>query len=199
MTGTGTHRTALLVIDMQRGFFEEPVLAAQQADLVAATNAVLGLAANVGAPVLNVVTQHLPDRSTWTISMLADGRGFNFVGTDQAKALPSLEALAGAHTVTKIRDSAFHGTDLAQRLRLLGATRLLLCGVEAENCIALTGRDAFAHDFEVAFATDAIGSGRPERGARALEDNRDEVRQPLLTLAEVAEWCSWSPTIGRHA
>ena len=37
-------------------------------------------------------------------------------------------------------------------------------------------------------ALDAVGSGKPERGRQALEDNRDEVRQPLLTLDEVDDW-----------
>lgn len=181
-------RTALLLIDLQRGFFEEEVLAAQADRVVAATNVLLRKASALGLPIVNVVTEHAPDRSTWTLSMLSDDQGFNFRGTDQARLVPGLEPPPDMHTVTKIRDSAFHGTDLAQRLRLMRVTRLLICGVEAENCIALTGRDAFALDFEAAFALDAIGSGRPERGRQALEDNREEVRQPLLTMAEVDDW-----------
>ncbi|NLI19342.1 MAG: cysteine hydrolase [Actinomycetales bacterium] len=179
--------TAVLVIDMQRGFFEGETLARQQAGLVDATNELLRLARERGSRVFNVVTEHAADGSTWTLSMRDDDQGFNVTGTSQAEVVPGL-GIVGAHTVRKIRDSAFHGTDLAQRLRILGISRLVVCGIEAENCVALTGRDAFAHDFRVAFAVEAIGSGKPERGRRALEDNRDEVRQPILTHAELADW-----------
>lgn len=181
-------RTALMLIDLQRGYFEDDMLAAQADGIVDATNELLRRAASRGLPLVNVVTEHAPDRSTWTLSMLSDDQGFNFSGTDQAQLLPGIETVPGMHTVKKIRDSAFHGTALAQRLRLMRVTRLLLCGVEAENCVALTGRDAFAHDFEAAFALDAIGSGRPERGRQALKDNYEEVRQPLLTLDQVDQW-----------
>ena len=141
-----------------------------------------------GDHIISVVTEHTPDRTTWTLSMLDDDQGFNFTGTDQAGLLPGITRLPGMHTVKKIRDSAFHATDLAQRLRLARVTDLLLCGVESENCVALTARDAFAYDFRAAIALVAVGSRKPERGRQALEDNRDEVRQPLLTLDEVGDW-----------
>jgi len=181
-------RTALVVIDLQRGFFEAPALAAQADRIVAATNELFRRAASRDVGVFVVRTEHAVDRSTWTLSMLEDDQGFNFPGTSQVELLPGLSVPPGSHQVVKIRDSAFHGTDLAQRLRLLRVTRLLVCGVEAENCVALTGRDAFAHDFEVAFAVDAVASGHADRGRRALEDNRTEVRQPLLTHDQVDRW-----------
>lgn len=188
MWTTPRPRTALVVIDLQRGFFEKPQLADALDRIVAATNALFRRAAHRGLPVFVVTTEHATDRSTWTLSMLADDQGFNFRGTPQASLLAELGPPEASHRLVKIRDSAFHGTDLAQRLRLLGVTRLLLSGVEAENCVALTGRDAFAHDFEVAFAIDAIASGQPERGQRALEDNREEIRQPLLPHDALDGW-----------
>lgn len=181
-------RTALVCIDLQRGFFEAPALARQAAGVVAGTNELFRRALGRGVPVFVVCTVHAVDRSTWTLSMRDDDQGFNFPGTPEVELLPGLEVPPGAHRVTKVRDSAFHGTDLAQRLRLLGVERLLLCGAEAENCLALTGRDAFAHDFRVAFAVDAIASGHPDQGRRVLEDNRAQVRQPLLTHGEVDGW-----------
>ena len=181
-------RTALLVIDLQRGFFESEEMAAQADRIVAATNELLRQASERGLPIFSVVTEHTPDRTTWTLSMLDDDQGFNYTGTEQADLLPGITRVPGMHTVKKIRDSAFHATDLAQRLRLARVARVLICGVESENCVALTGRDAFAYDFEAAICLDAVGSRKPERGRQALEDNRDEVRQPLLSLDEVPGW-----------
>ncbi len=188
MTTQRRSDAALLVIDLQRGFFEKPALAGETARVVAGANALMRQAAEREAPVFVFRTVHQRDRSTWTLSMLDDDQGFNFEGTAQADLLAGLAVPAGSHQSTKIRDSCFHGTDLAQRLRLLGLNRLLLCGVEAENCVALTGREEFANDFVAAFALDAIASGHPERGRRALQDNHTEVRQDLLRPGDVTSW-----------
>lgn len=79
--------TALVVIDLQRGFFEQPTLAAEAERVVAATNdlSLRGMAR--GLPVFIVRTQHARDRSTWTLSMIEDDQGFNFSGTPQADLL----------------------------------------------------------------------------------------------------------------
>ncbi|MGJ9403138.1 cysteine hydrolase family protein [Arthrobacter sp. KK5.5] len=179
--------TAILVIDMQRGYFEDPALAGREAELVAATNRLLGFARSSKLPVYMVATEHDPERSTWTLNMLDDDQGFMFPGSDQAAFLPGLDT-EGAHRLVKIRDSAFHGTELAQRLRLQGVSRLVLAGVSGQNCVARTGADAFGHDFRVAYAREAIGSTDTDRGWQALELLRDEQRQPMLTLDELREW-----------
>jgi nicotinamidase-related amidase len=178
---------ALVVIDMQEAYFEDPVLAGQRTRVLAGCNRLVGLARSAGAPVLNVVTEHARDRSTWTLSMLEDGKGFAFAGTAQASPLAGLDA-AGSGTVVKIRDSAFHGTDLAQRLRTLGADRIVLCGVSAQDCVARTGSDAFAHDFAVAYATEAIGSTDPEAGRWTLAQLAGQYRQERLGTAEAGQW-----------
>ena len=107
---------ALLIIDMQKAFFEDGALGNRQEALVAACNSVIRDAREAGVAAYVIRTEHQRDRSTWTLSMLEDGQGFAFAGTAQAGMLPELDD-AGCTTVAKIRDSAFHGTDLAQRLR----------------------------------------------------------------------------------
>lgn len=179
--------TAVVVIDMQRGYFEDPTLQGLQEQLVANTNALLGTAHRLGLPVYMVVTEHDRRGSTWTLSMLEDGQGYMFTGSEQVRLVPGLQA-GDAHTVVKIRDSSFHGTDLAQRLRLHGVTRLVLAGVSGQNCVARTGADAFALDFRVAYARDAIGSTDPRRGQQALDLLGEEQRQPQLDLAGITGW-----------
>lgn len=152
---------------------------------MAATNELFRRAASRALPVFVATTEHTRDMSTWTLSMRFDDQGFTVHGAPQADLLPGLDVPEGAHRLVTIRGSAFYGADLAQRLRVLGVNRRLLAGGEAENCLALTGRDGFARDFEVAFAVDAIAPGQLERGQRALGDNHTEVRQPLLGLDEV--------------
>jgi nicotinamidase-related amidase len=178
---------ALLVIDMQNAYFEDPSLQGQRRELVEGCNRLMDLARSLGVPVFAVVTEHARDKSTWTLSMLEDSQGFAYPGTRQAEMLEDLET-AGCTTVAKIRDSAFHGTDLAQRLRILGAQRIVLCGVSAEDCIARTGADAFAHDFVVAYARDAIGSIDPELGRQTLDKLATQYRQEQLENSDLEEW-----------
>ncbi|GER23103.1 isochorismatase [Zafaria cholistanensis] len=182
-------RAALVVIDLQNGFFEDPVLSRDRTRIVESTNTLAEQARAAGAPVFTIVTEHAQDRCTWTLNMRDDGQGFNFAGTAQASLLPGLH-LPGAHRVAKLRDSAFLGTDLAQRLRLAGVEKVLLAGVSAQSCVAQTGADAFAHDFRVAYATDAIGSPKPELGSRILDFICDEYRQECLAGAAAEAWLS---------
>lgn len=176
-------RTALLVIDMQNAFFEDENLAAVQEPLVAACNRLIDTAGRNGVLVLMARTEHLPDRSTWTLSMLEDDQGFIFRGTRQAEFVRGLFT-EGAEIVTKTRDSAFFGTDLAERLRRDGIDHLVLAGVSTHNCVAHTGADAFAHDVRVSYALDAIGSTNGDYAAAMLEILSVEYRQSVVGQPE---------------
>ncbi|KNC17237.1 cysteine hydrolase [Arthrobacter sp. RIT-PI-e] len=176
-------RTALLVIDMQNAFFEDQMLAAARQELVVACNALVRAARAGGAPVLVIGTEHMPDRSTWTVSMRDDDQGFIFGGTDQARIVDGLE-VEGEERVLKTRDSAFFGTGLAERLRDLGVDRVVLAGVSTHNCVAHTGADAFASDLRAAYARSAIGSTNTKYAAAMLEMLSAEYRQPILSQVE---------------
>lgn len=183
MSGRGSGRTALLVIDMQNAFFEDRNLAAMQDTLVTACNGLIGAARQGNALVLLARTEHLTDRSTWTLSMLDDDQGFIFRDTRQAEFVQGLD-VEGIDTVTKTRDSAFFGTDLAERLRRQGVERLILAGVATHNCVAHTGADAFASDFRVSYVLDAIGSTNEQYAEAMLEILSVEYRQPIISQEE---------------
>ena len=109
-------KTAVLMIDLQNAYFEDPALASRQETVVEAANLLIRTATAAQVPVLLVYTQHLRDRSTWTLSMLDDDQGFLFEGSEQAEFLPGLQT-EGLERIVKTRDSAFFGTNLAERLR----------------------------------------------------------------------------------
>jgi nicotinamidase-related amidase len=118
---------AALIIDMQNAFFENPGLAAQQDELVAACNDLIDVVEEAGGKVLLVKTEHERDKSTWTLSMLDDDQGFIFRGTEQAGFVPGLQT-NGLPCLAKTRDSAFMGTDLLLRLRNWGVDQIILGG-----------------------------------------------------------------------
>jgi nicotinamidase-related amidase len=83
-------------------------------------------------------------------------------------------------SLVKTRDSAFFDTDLAARLRNLGANRLVLCGISTHSCVAQTAIDAFAHNFRVAVARDAVASENVDLSQALLAFLEDEMRQDIL-------------------
>lgn len=172
-------RLALVVIDLQNSYFEEPALAAVRDDLVARVNELIRAARAGGCPVVLARTEHARDRSTWTLNMLEDDEGFAFPGTAQAELLDGLDT-AGGIDVVKTRDSAFHGTRLREVLRERDVGEVLLCGVSTHSCIAQSATTAFAENLHAAVARDAVASEAPELAAAMLDFLDDEMRQPIL-------------------
>jgi nicotinamidase-related amidase len=177
---------ALLVIDMQNAYFEDPALAPRRDSLVRACNRLIGEFAANRAKVLLVGTEHERDKSTWSLNMLDDDQGFIFRGTDQAAMVSGLET-GQLPRLIKTRDSAFTGTDLVSRLRNWGAEELVLAGVATHNCIAQTAADAFAHNFRVVYAEEAMASGDEQAAADMLRILSEEYRQPVLSTDEIAK------------
>ncbi|ALU38664.1 cysteine hydrolase [Kocuria flava] len=176
-------RTALLVVDMQNSYFDFPELEEQREPVTAKVNELVRAARAGDNPILLVRTQHERDRSTWTVSMHDDDQGFAFPGTEQAEYVAGLDTEDGVGLV-KTRDSAFFNTDLAARLRNLGAERVVVCGVSTHSCVAQTAIDAFAHDFRGAVAREAVASENAELSRALLAFLEDELRQELLDQEE---------------
>ena len=177
---------ALLIIDMQNAYFEDPGLTPRREELVRACNRLISDFTEKGAKVLLVGTEHERDKSTWSLNMLEDDQGFIFRGSDQADFVPGL-AVDGLPRLVKTRDSAFTGTDLIARLRNWGAEELVLAGVATHNCIAQTAADAFAHNFRVIYAEEAMASGNERAAADMLRILTDEYRQPVLPTEDIAK------------
>ena len=176
-------RTALLLIDLQEAFFEDPALAAARADVLAAVQALAGGARRAGAPILLITTEHSRDRSTWTLSMLEDDQGYLFHGDPSTAVVHELDT-SGMTGVEKTRDSAWFGTDLALRLRNLGVDRVLIAGVSTHACIAQTARDAYAHNVRAAVVEDAVADERTEHMRTVLELLVDDRQAELVTLED---------------
>ena len=176
-------RTALLLIDLQEAFFEDPALAAARADVRAAGPARAGGARRAGAPILLITPEHSRDRSTWTLSMLEDDQGYLFHGDPSTAVVHELDT-TGMTRIEKTRDSAWFGTDLSLRLRNLGVSRVLIAGGSTHACIAQTARDAYAHNVRAAVVRDAIADERAEHMRTVLELLVEDRQAELVTVEE---------------
>lgn len=60
--------------------------------------------------------------------------------------------------VLKPKHSAFYATTLATLLQYLGARRLILTGINGDNCVLMTAIDAYVRDFELHVPADCTAS-----------------------------------------
>lgn len=180
----GHSAQALLIVDMQVDYFNDNELERCRDDLVAACNTLAERAISAGAPVIEVRTEHKPDRSTWALNMRDDDSGMVIEGTTGASPVAGLRT-DGTATVIKTRDSAFFRTELEHLLAARGIETIAIAGVSTESCIATTAADAYARDLRVVIADEAVASVDPALNRRTQEQLEQQYRQPTVRLDEL--------------
>lgn len=163
-------RTALVVIDLQRGVVGIPGDPHPTTDVVARAATLADAFRAHGLPVVLVRVSRSPDGGDAT-----PGR------TDAAPlrgATPPpgwdeiVEELATGPDdirVTKRNWGAFHGTDLDLHLRRRGVTQIVLTGVATSIGVESTARAAHEHGYHVTLATDAMTDMNPEAHRNSVE------------------------------
>jgi nicotinamidase-related amidase len=169
---------ALLIIDMQQAYFNDPHLKNAKDELIDRCNTLVACAKRHDVPIYNIRTEHAADRSTWTLNMKQDGKEFLVSGSDEVTPVAGLE-INGLPEITKTRDSAFFETDLAEKLHQQGVRKLIICGVSTHSCVSQTAADAYAADFEVVLARDVIATHDPDYHQLSLDILQKEYRQTL--------------------
>lgn len=176
--------TALIVIDMQKAYFNNEALKNGQDRLVAANNDLISAFKDHDMPVILARTEHQPDKSTWTLNMLDRSSGYLFEKDTDSDFVDGL-ITDTMPTLVKTRDSAFHGTDLSDRLHTLGIKQLVLTGVSTHSCVLYTAADAYAASFRAILASDAIASHDPTYHRSTLAMLDQEYKQKSLTNKEI--------------
>jgi nicotinamidase-related amidase len=163
-------RTALVLIDMQKGTLGFPLQPHSAAELVARSAKLAKASRDAGALVVYVQVKFAPDfadrphGATDTPMMLPAG-GFP---ADWADYAPELEAIAPDLWITKRQWSAFHGTELDLQLRRRGITTILLGGIATNFGVESTARDAWQNDYSVVVMED-VCSSMPDLHQFAIE------------------------------
>lgn len=106
---------------------------------------------------------------------------------EMSAIVPELEPLPWETVLRKTRYSAFAGTDLEERLKGLGVTRLLITGVMTHLCCETTARDAFVRDFDVFFVIDGTATKNEDLHISSLKTLSDGFAIPVETR-EVIRW-----------
>jgi nicotinamidase-related amidase len=189
--------TALVLIDLQRGIVSPPSVPYTGAEVVARCKELAGAFRAAGLPVVLVNVSFGAD-----FADLPKGRDEE--PTTTAEDLPPVgwdiivDELGAQDTdirVAKHQWGAFHGTDLDTQLRRRGVTQIVLAGITSSRGVDTTGREAYAHNYSVAFVTDAIAD-------RDLVDHEHVIDRvfPQIgergTVAEVLELLATSTAKG---
>jgi len=169
---------ALLLVDVQNDFLPGGSLAVPAGDeVIPALNCYIKAFRRESLPIYATRDWHPPDHCSfraqggiWPPHCIAGSQG--------AKFSPKLDLPANVVIISKATNlnadaySDFDTTDLEQRLRQSGISRLFIGGLATEYCVLYTVRDALSHGFEVHLLLDGIRAinVKPGDGQRAIEE-----------------------------
>ena len=170
-------KAALLIIDMQNDFVldKKPMRVAGARDVIPKIQTVLSEFRKRSLPVFHILRVHRPDGSDVEITRkeLFARSPFAVEGTKGAAVIDELTPHKGEYVLTKIRMSAFIGTELDLMLRTLGVSMLYVCGIQTPNCIRTTVFDAIACNYPVVLIDDATGASSEDIHRANVRDMRN--------------------------
>lgn len=136
--------TALLVIDVQLGMFESPIIAPVSGgpELLHTLSGLIVKAREAGIPVIYV--QHLGGKD----SPIREG-------TPQGQIHPAIAPQPGERVVQKRFSDSFQQSNLHEVLQQRGISHLVIVGIQSEFCVDTACRRAFSLGYEVVLVADA--------------------------------------------
>jgi ureidoacrylate peracid hydrolase len=172
------HKTAVVVVDMQHGFFGSGgawdrigVAVAGAQAIVAPTARVLAAARGAGLPVVYLTMAFAGGGGNDLLWDAARGeRWLALAGAaeapPQARALPpgvedadilaELAPASGDTVIVKPRHSGFYNTNLHDLLQARGITTLVFTGGTTSVCVESTLRDAYFRDYRCLLLADCV-------------------------------------------
>ena len=200
-------RTALIVIDMQRGFLDpgEAMEVPPAREIVPRIQALVGLFREKRLPVVFtefVYSQRVPLlvgelHPEHKRARPAGPRGFGLPssscleGEDSAKTVSDLAPRPDELVVRKHWYDAFNGTPLDGALRARGVTALVLTGTMTDICVLASVVGAFNREYRLVVVEDAVATLWPEIQRATLDIFRRafaRVASAKEVADEVAAW-----------
>jgi biuret amidohydrolase len=198
-------RTALLIIDAQREYFDaDGALFTEHAgEILGNLLALRDAARSAGARVIFIRHVQAADGSdTGRMGDFDDTESF-VAGTRGVEIVPQLAPRRDEPIVDKTRYSAFVNTRLESILKTWGVDTLLITGLMTQYCSVTTARHAHDLDYRVIFVTDAnAGPDLPDLGFGEVP-HADALRVIATSLAggiaEVTDTRRLAAALGRPA
>ena len=186
-------KTALVLIDLQHGIVAPPAVPYSGAEVVARGKELADAFRAHGLPVVLVNVSFSPnfadapqgrdDEEPFEDDETDEDDGDEGMPADFAVIVDELGAQSTDIRVTKHQWGAFHGTELDTQLRRRGVTQIVLAGLVTSRGVDTTAREAYAHNYSVAFATDAMA----DRGIEVHENAVERIFPQIGQRASTAE------------
>ena len=139
--------SALIVIDVQDSFLQQPIWAVSSNPGIAGrVSALVSAARDRGEDVI------------WVLHAEPGSGGAFDPGLGHVRLMDPLAARPGEPVLTKTSHNAFTTTRLQQILTMRGIADLVICGIRTEQCCETTARVASDLGFGVTFVTDATAT-----------------------------------------
>ncbi len=148
-------KTALVLIDLQRGIVGAPTVPHTAADVVARGAELARAFRTAGLPVALVRVSFASDGADAPPGRTEVGGRSSPPPQGWDTLVDELDVQPTDLVVTKRNWGAFHGTDLDVQLRRRGVTGIVLGGVATSIGVESTARAAHEHGYHVTIATDA--------------------------------------------
>ncbi|MGK5741054.1 hydrolase [Micromonospora sp. URMC 103] len=149
-------RSALVLIDLQRGIVGAPTAPYPAAEVVARGVQLADAFRAQGLPVVLVRVTFAPDGSDAVPGRTDRGAAGGVRPEGWDVLVDELAGHPGDIVVTKRNWGAFYGTDLDLQLRRRGVTQIVLGGIATSIGVESTARAAYEHGYHVTLATDAM-------------------------------------------
>jgi maleamate amidohydrolase len=177
-------KPALIVVDMIKGFTDpECPLGCACPEVVAANADLLREFHSCGLPVyFTTVVYHRADQATVFRSRID---ALNVLTPDSrwVQVDDRLDMQAGDELIEKQWASAFHKTDLDQRLRDRGVDSLVVTGLTTSDCVRATAVDGLQYYYPVVIPRDAVG----DRNSDAHEANLFDLHAKYADVEALAD------------
>ncbi|MGF6883047.1 nicotinamidase-related amidase [Nocardia sp. GAS34] len=176
-------RTALVVIDLQRGIAAARTAPHESSDIVARNVELARAFRAAGLPVVLVRVSWSADGSDMPPGRTEAPRRRGGVPEGFDVLIDELDVQPTDIVITKRHWGAFHGTELDLQLRRRGVTGIVLSGIATSIGVESTARAAHEHGYHVTVATDACG----DRDADSHEHSVTKIFPRLGETATTAE------------
>jgi nicotinamidase-related amidase len=173
-------KTALVVIDLQRGIVAPPSAPHSSTDVVARAAQTAAALRKAGGTVVFVHVTPSADGKDGLkpITDAPVGAGGRTLPPDWAEIVPELAPQPSDVIITKRQWGAFYGTELDLQLRRRGVDTIVLCGISTSIGVESTARDAYERGYNQIFVEDAMA-------ARDVEEHRHTVRSLFPRIGRV--------------
>jgi nicotinamidase-related amidase len=164
-------RTAVVVIDLQKGIAAMPGGTPHSKPAVIANSARLLAAARAAGtqPVLVHVGSSPDGADRLKTPTDRPMRTTGNLPPDWSELIPELDRKPTDVVILKRQWGTFYGTDLNLQLRRRGLTTIVICGIATEFGVESTARDAYERGYELIFAEDAMTGITGESHANSVE------------------------------